>query len=71
MLSNMKHLLILLAIPALANCPISIKCNYHNVFSVPKTDTEWRGGKQYGIYEHDYIDERGKQRKCKLILECK
>ena len=64
-------LLIALAAPLPASCPIYIKCSYHNVMMASKTDTEYRNGKEFGVYKHDYMDERGQTRKCTQIVECK
>ena len=63
-------LLTFIVLQLFAVCPTSIKCNYHNQYYVPKVDTEYRNGKQFGVYEHAYVDERGQQRKCRLLLEC-
>lgn len=62
-------LLALISIPAIAGCPITIKCEYHNVYGVSKSGTEFRNGKQFAIYKHTYF-EQGKNRECKLIVEC-
>jgi hypothetical protein len=59
-----------MVLPAVAGCPFTIKCSYHNVQLVTKSETEFRNGKEYGVYEHQYY-ENGKQRKCRLVLECK
>lgn len=63
-------LVLTLTATAFAACPQSIKCTYHNHYYVPKVDTEYRNGKQFGVYEHNYIDTTGKNRKCRLLLEC-
>lgn len=66
----MKYLLLaLIGIPAIAGCPITIKCEYHNQYGVVKSGTEFRNGKQFGIYKHSYM-ENGKNRECKLVVEC-
>ena len=62
--------LAVLAMPVVASCPISIKCTYHNVYYVSKSETEWKNGREYGIYEHTYIDERGRNRVCRIRMEC-
>jgi hypothetical protein len=59
----------MLLLPAIAGCPVSIKCSYHNYYSVPKVETEYRNGKEYGIYEHEY-SEGGRKRTCKQVVEC-
>lgn len=60
----------LLALPAIAYCPFNIKCDYHNQYSVPKTGTEYRNGKEFGVYTHPYIDETGRRRQCVLLVKC-
>ena len=66
----MRYLIcLLMALPAIASCPGSIKCDYHNVYYVPKTGTEYRNGKQFGVYEHTYY-EGGRRRQCVLLVRC-
>ena len=69
---SMKTLLMVMVLgfPAIAACPMSIKCTYHNQPFVSKSETEWKNGKEYGIYEHTYIDEKGKNAKCRVRMEC-
>jgi hypothetical protein len=70
-MQGMKILAFLMfGLPLVAACPTSIKCTYHNQYYVSKAETEWKNGKEYGIYEHQYIDERGKNRICRVRMEC-
>ena len=59
-----------LALPLMGGCPWTIKCSYHNEWYVPQKETEFRNGKQFGIYEHSYTDEQGRRRICRLVVEC-
>ena len=64
-------LIALVALPLLAYCPTSIECDFHFGRMALLRRTEWRNGKQFGVYTHYYTDrDTGRERECRIITRC-